>query len=133
MLIPQSKSNLSYKQAIYMDFLASGSIDTHGKKLSREDFARSIGVSRKTLYRWQANIPDFWAGVHTRSMELLSEKVPKVIESMYQKALLGDVHAARLILNQADVLKPQPSNESQVLYSQINIMLGNDRHKEQIS
>lgn len=116
---------LNYKQMQFVEFLARGSISKEGIKQTREEFALSIGVSRKTLYRWQENIPNFWAGVHTRSHELLNEKIPKIIEAMYQKALLGDVQAARLILNQANVLLPLPINDTNPKYTQINISLGN--------
>ena len=110
-MVQQNATNLTPQQIEFIEYVARGRRTLEGKKQSRETFAKKLGVDRSTLYRWQADIPDFWVQVHTRMNTDLMAHVPDVILAMRDRALEGDVAAAKLVLNQANALRPAPKTE----------------------
>lgn len=103
---------LSSQQRLFIDYLAAGQIDVDGNKLTYEEFAKVLGVNRKTLYRWKEEIPGFWDYVAKRSAYFVARYVPKIHQALLVRALKGDVGAAKLLLNQASVLRPLPSSKN---------------------
>lgn len=58
------------------------------RKMSATEFAEMIGVDRKTLRRWRADIPNFWGLVNSRRQELAPQsRLQKVHEVWYLSAL----------------------------------------------
>ena len=65
--------------------------------LTYKDIAANLGVHPKTLSRWLKN-GDFIDAVYKRYMEISGIHIPGVVQAMIEEARLGNVHAARLIL-----------------------------------
>lgn len=112
----------------YIHFVASGFIDD-GKRLTHEEFARKIGVSRKTLYRWQETIPDFWLRVQSMRSKAYKLKISSIYQALYKQALKGDVNASKLLLQQMGELAPSPKNKDELLPTKIILQMGNSDKK----
>ena len=65
--------------------------------LTYKDIAEKLGIHKKTLGRWLKN-GDFIDTVYKRYMEIAGVHIPSVVQAMIEEAKLGNVHAARLIL-----------------------------------
>tara|TARA_Y100000310_G_scaffold174616_1_gene174640 strand:- start:238 stop:921 length:684 start_codon:yes stop_codon:yes gene_type:complete len=65
--------------------------------MTYEQVAKEAGVSKGTISSWMGN-PDFIEKVYTRYMELAGTELPAVVQAMIEEAKLGNVHAAKLIL-----------------------------------
>ena len=65
--------------------------------LTYKDIASKLGVHPKTFSRWLKN-SDFIDAVYKRYMEIAGVHIPSVVQAMIEEAKLGNVHAARLIL-----------------------------------
>lgn len=69
--------DITILQQMWVDYRALNGIiidttnpDENLRKMTIQEFADSIGVTPPTLYRWQSDIPDFWARVNKRRQEL---------------------------------------------------------------
>ena len=82
------KKNVS---AIAIDVLAKNLHMTY------EQVAKKANVSKGTISKWMAH-PDFIDKVYTRYMEIAGSELPYVVQAMIEEAKLGNVHAAKLIL-----------------------------------
>ena len=65
--------------------------------MSYEQVASEVGVSKNTINNWMSN-PDFIEKVYERYMQVSGTQLPYVIQAMIEEARLGNVHAAKLIL-----------------------------------
>ena len=65
--------------------------------MTYEQIANEAGVSKGTISKWMCN-PDFIEKVYTRYMEIAGTELPHVVQAMIEEAKLGNVHAAKLIL-----------------------------------
>ena len=65
--------------------------------MTYEQVAKEAGVSKGTISKWMSNA-DFIDKVYTRYMEISGNQLPAVIQAMIEEAKLGNVHAAKLIL-----------------------------------
>ena len=65
--------------------------------LTKEQVAHTIGITPRTLSTWLSH-PDFIDNLYKRYMEVSGIHLPEVIQAMIQEAKLGNVHAARLVL-----------------------------------
>ena len=65
--------------------------------MSYEQVASEVGVSKNTINNWMSN-PDFIERVYERYMQVSGTQLPSVIQAMIEEARLGNVHAAKLIL-----------------------------------
>ena len=65
--------------------------------MNYEQVAKEAGVSKGTISRWMSNA-DFIDKVYIRYMELAGTQLPSVVQAMIEEARLGNVHAAKLIL-----------------------------------
>ena len=89
-IVPKNSGNKgAYIAAV--DLLASD------LTLTYKDIANKIGVHPKTLARWLKN-GNFIDAVYKRYMEVAGINIPSVVQAMIEEARLGNVHAARLIL-----------------------------------
>ena len=89
-IIPKNSGNKgAYIAAV--DMMASN------LTLTYKDIALKLGVHKKTLSRWLQN-GDFIEAVYKRYMEVAGVHIPSVVQAMIEEAKLGNVHAARLIL-----------------------------------
>ena len=87
---PKNRSNKkAYTEAI--NLMASD------LTLTYKDIANKTGVHPKTLTRWIQN-GEFIDSVYKRYMEVAGIHIPSVVQAMIEEARLGNVHAARLIL-----------------------------------
>ncbi len=107
----------------YIKFVASGCF-VNGKRLTHEEFAKNIGVSRKTLYRWQESIPDFWHQVQNIRSKAYKLKISSIYQALYKQALKGDVNASKLLLQQVGELEPTPKNKAEQLPTEIILHMG---------
>ena len=62
-----------------------------------KDVASKLGVSATTITNWMCS-PDVVDRVYKRYMELAGNELPAVVQAVIEEAKLGNVHAARLIL-----------------------------------
>jgi putative insertion element HTH domain-containing protein len=111
----QNSTSLTPQQERFIDFVASGQLNLDLKRRSYEEFAKSLGVDRTTLYNWRKTIPGFWDKVASRSNSIVDRRLPKIMNALLAKALKGDVAAAKLLLNQAGRLKAPPTEEDAAL------------------
>ena len=65
--------------------------------LTNKQVASAVGITPRTLSLWLAN-PDFIESLYKRYMEVSGIHLPEVVQAMIEEAKLGNVHAARLIL-----------------------------------
>lgn len=99
---------LSPQQLQWVDFcVVQGLItmdDGTPRKMSTEEFARSIGVSRQTLQNWKKGIPKFWEYVAQRRELIFSQtRTAKVWNAVYLAATADrDVRAQTVWLANAD-------------------------------
>ena len=94
----------SANQLKFIDWLAHGKL--FRSPPTQELFAKSIGVSDKTLYRWKLGQngftkTDFWEAVTARSRELMFEALPDVFAAVISQAEIGNFQHAKLILEMA--------------------------------
>ncbi|MBA3679363.1 hypothetical protein H0W80_04235 [Candidatus Saccharibacteria bacterium] len=119
----QTYTEITPQQAEYLHFVSNGGyID--GKRLSHEQFASDLGVSRKSLYNWQQSIPSFWQRVQELRQKQYKLKLSNVYEALYKKALEGDVQAARLLFQQLGDLKPAPRDDADLPPTKIILRMG---------
>lgn len=61
------------------------------RKMTVQEFADKVGVTRETLYSWERNIPGFWDKVRSRKKDLSSQKRLSFMEDkFYLKAMKWD-------------------------------------------
>lgn len=85
-------------------------------KISAQQFAESIGVSRQALYDWQKSIPDFWELVKIRRKEIFTMNRENAIwRGLMLRALKGDAKQAEMILSHfSDYTPPTQKHEVKV-------------------
>ncbi|MCI3920405.1 phBC6A51 family helix-turn-helix protein [Paenibacillus sp. TRM 82003] len=72
--------------------------------MTYEEVAEAVGVSSKTLQRWRKETA-FQEAVRRRSLQLLGEQLPDVLEAILNGALRGSAKHSELILKSLHVLK----------------------------
>jgi hypothetical protein len=99
----------AYQQDQYIAFVACGGLipDPTGEKaaikMTTQEFANNIQVSRQTLYDWRKTIPEFWEKVNQKRREIGSkDRLANVWNGLYLKAATGNVEAAKLYLANHD-------------------------------
>jgi len=111
---------LEQKQEEFISFKAvSGLIVEVGediKSMNLTEFAKYVGVDRKTLYNWQKSIPNFWERVKQRRQAIFSrDRVSKVWSRVYLDAVSGKAEQQKLFLGQfADWKPPAQAHEVQM-------------------
>ena len=65
--------------------------------LTYEQVANEVGVSKNTISNWMSN-SEFIEKVYERYMQVAGSQLPFVVQAMIEEARLGNVHAAKLIL-----------------------------------
>jgi len=85
-------------------------------KITAQEFADKIGVSRKTLYQWQKDIPSFWDLVKIRRKEIFTQNRENAIwRGLTLRALKGDYKQAEMILSHfGDYTPPAQRHEVKV-------------------
>ncbi len=99
-----TSAELESKYHEYAAFVGVGGLIVHAdgsfKKMSLEEFARTHGVSRKTLYNWRKR-KDFQAVVTKKRNEIFSvNSVSAVWNGVRLRAMKGDAEQAKLFLGQ---------------------------------
>lgn len=89
-------------QAAFVEYLVDPDRGTQA------DFARAHGVAEKTLSRWKKD-SDFRSMWDRRCAELNvdPDRVQRLIESIYARALDGDVRAQKLYLEYTEKFTPK--------------------------
>jgi len=96
---------LSPAQQEYISYVAVSGLIIHEdgtfKKMTVEEFASKVGVSRVTLHNWSRSIPDFAQKVEQRRAELMPiNRVSAIWKGLTLKAMSGNVEAAKIVLGQ---------------------------------
>ena len=85
------------KQLMAIELLASQ------PDMDLRTIAQESGVSHPTLLRWRQDVA-FLEAVYDRYMQLFGGKLPKVLNAMIRESRLGNVQAARLVMEAAGKL-----------------------------
>ena len=77
----------------------SAAIDMVAKNpgIKYNEVAKKLGLHNNTLTNWMNN-PDIVEKVYKRYMQIAGNELPAVIQATIEEAKLGNVHAARLVL-----------------------------------
>lgn len=100
----ETTAEFTPKQRAYIEYLAAGQIDENGKRITKEEFAKTLGMDWRQLYHWQ-NLTGFWDQVAERADYLITRRYPKILNSMYAQSLKGNVQAATFLTKQGNRLK----------------------------
>jgi hypothetical protein len=96
------------QQEKYISFVARGKKTLSGEDRTDEEFAKAIGVDRKTLWRWR-KLPGFAAAVFDEVLQENLHYLPNLMKSQLaggiKKGKGGETPAATLILRQYELLK----------------------------
>tara|TARA_Y100001938_G_C7926016_1_gene346884 strand:+ start:19 stop:702 length:684 start_codon:yes stop_codon:yes gene_type:complete len=65
--------------------------------IKQTEIAKKLGLHNNTLSKWMTN-PDIVDKVYKRYMQIAGNELPAVIQATIEEAKLGNVHAARLVL-----------------------------------
>lgn len=109
---------LTYQQDMWIDYNALGGlvIDDTGNisKMTVDDFAARLGVSKQTLYNWRKSIKGFWDRVASQRKTLGSQaRTVKVYNGLFLKAAAGNPQAAALFLANHDPNFRMPTEKVQ--------------------
>ena len=94
--------DLTSEQILAIDLL----VLKQGSEMSYSEIAEMVGVSVKTLERWR-KIPEFQKEVRTRTIELMGESLPKVLNTLTKKAIEGNNKSIELYLKTLGLLKQE--------------------------
>jgi transposase-like protein len=73
------------------------------------ELARMMGISPRTIQNYL--IKDVWDEIHKRRLDVINQSLKLVDQAVYQKALKGDMTAARILYSRWDQLKVQESDQ----------------------
>jgi hypothetical protein len=99
---------IKWRHQQYIDWVASGGLrvfeDGTFEEVTATAFAKSVNVSRTTIYDWPRIIPDFQARVAQRRAEIYSgARVNQVWKGVFLKAMTGEAQQADMVLRNFDV------------------------------
>jgi hypothetical protein len=127
---------ISFKKDQWIDFNALSGWITEGgaiRSMTIEEFANTIGVEKRTLYRWRTSIPDFWERVNARRKVLGSEtRLQRVWSALYAKAASGNPQAAALYLANHDPDFKMPTQKVENDVGQNLLALVNSARKKKV-
>lgn len=75
-----------------------------GSNVKYSEVAQAVGVSVKTLERWR-KLPEFQAEQRRRSIEIMGDSLPLVLDTLTRKAIGGNNKAIELFLKSVSVLR----------------------------
>jgi hypothetical protein len=75
-----------------------------GSNLKYSEIAHAVSISVKTLERWR-KLPEFQAELRRRSIEVMGEALPLVLETLTKKAIAGNNKSIELYLKAMGVLR----------------------------
>lgn len=114
----QQAEEASWKHEQYIAYTAFGGLipDPNGEatavKMTAQQFADQIGMSRSILYEWRDTIPNFWERVDAKRREMGGkDRLSKVWNGIFLKAASGNAEAAKLYLANFDPNFKMPSQK----------------------
>lgn len=98
-------NTLSAPQEEYLEWLTTAKQERD--ILTKQDFARHLGVNVKTLRRWEAR-DVFRKRWEERSKEVVGspERTQDLLDTLFQRGMGGDVAAAKLYFTVTGAIKP---------------------------
>jgi len=75
------------------------------KRLTQEEIAEEIGVTRKTIWNWFQN-PEFTRWVNTQKDKLIETALIDILKTAVRKATSGHYLFAKLLLEMAGAYQP---------------------------
>lgn len=107
---------LKYQQELWIDFNALGGLVINDEggidKMTVNEFADKLRISKTTLYEWRKSIPFFWDKVGERRKVLGSQaRTTKVYNGLFLKGAAGNPQAAALFLANHDPNFRMPSQQ----------------------
>lgn len=112
---------VAWKHEQYIAYTAFGGLipDPNGEaaavKMTAQQFADQVGVSRQTLYDWRESITNFWERVDAKRREVSGrDRLSKVWNGIFLKAASGNAEAAKLYLTNFDPNFKMPSQKVEV-------------------
>jgi hypothetical protein len=107
----QNFTELDTRHQEYIDFVATGGmaiVDGKLEKISGEQLAKKLKVSRVTVYNWRESVPGFWDYVKERRNTLYArDRMSMVYNAVFKKSLQGDIPAAKLLMQQSKLLEAE--------------------------
>lgn len=93
---------LKWQQEEWITYRATDGLvaDDNGDlvKLTRAKIAERIGVDRRTLLRWEDDIPDFWERVERRQADIFTkDRLVKIINGLFLRAAKGEAKQAEML------------------------------------
>jgi hypothetical protein len=113
-------ATLTPAKEYYITFCAGNGLsvqeDGSFAKISAEQFAASIGVDRRTLYRWRDTIPEFGKRVKDRRREIFNANRESMVwNGLFLRAAKGDHKQAEMILSHfSDYTPPTQKHEVKI-------------------
>lgn len=97
-----ARTSLTEKQLLYIDYLLDPD------RGSKTEFADDNHVEIGTLIRWEKHylFKEEWAK-RAQALNLSPARVQQVIDAVWQRAVNGDINAARTYLGYAEKLMPK--------------------------
>lgn len=75
-----------------------------GSNVKYSEIAQTVGVSVKTLERWR-KLPEFQAEQRRRSIEIMGDSLPLVLDTLTKKAISGNNKSIELYLKTLGLLR----------------------------
>jgi len=96
---------LTSQQQEYLDWLCTA--PSERVPATKTLFAESIGLGRKTLHRWEKK--DIFVSEWRKSVDEVQgspERTQRLLDTLYNKALDGDINAGKLYLQATNRMAP---------------------------
>jgi hypothetical protein len=96
---------LSSKQEQYLEWLCT--VPSERQPRTKKDFAELVSVDVKTLRRWEKKqvFRDRWQS-HVDELQGSPERTQRLLDTLYDRALGGDVKSAQLYLQATNRMAP---------------------------
>ena len=95
---------LAHKRELFYRYLAAMKMDEDGNKVSMDEFAKKIGVDRKTLYNWQQD-PEAAVKIADYVEDVFLAWLPQAGMITKKYAAKGSFQHLQLLLKQSGRLK----------------------------
>ena len=93
---------LTSQQLTAIEFLLA----KRGSNIKYTEISEAVGVSVKTLERWR-KLPEFQAEQRRRSIEIMGDSLPLVLDTLTRKAIGGNNKSIEIFLKSIGILRSE--------------------------